>query len=90
MEFLRAHADIIMAVNGFIFTTPLVLTVIEQFRSRASTVPLSTSALTVLGLSINASVFAALGLWLVVVAALLNAGVWIVLGLQRWRYGAPV
>ena len=88
IDFLRANADFLIAATGYMFTAPLVLAAIEQFRAKASTVPLSTSVLTVLGLVVNGSVFAALGMWIAVSASIACASMWLVIALQRRAYGA--
>lgn len=87
LDWVATHADTILAAVSAVFATSLVPTVWTQWRERHSTVPLSTSVLTFVGLAVIVVVYAALGLWFAVSVGSLTATTWAVIAVQRLMYG---
>lgn len=89
LDWLAMNADPILAVVSATFTVALAPTVWHQWQVRASSVPLSSSMLTFLGLVIFAVVYVALGLWIAAGSAASTAVAWGLIAVQRAIYGSP-
>jgi hypothetical protein len=86
LEFVAAQADLMLAAVSFVFAASLAPTVADQWRRRASTVPLSTSLVTFAGLAVVVLVYAALELWVAMVVSSVTAALWGVIAAQRVLY----
>lgn len=89
LDWLATNADPILAIVSAAFTVALVPTVWHQWRVRTSSIPLSSSMLTFLGLVIFAAVYVALGLWIAAGSATSTAVAWGLIAVQRVIYGPP-
>lgn len=86
MDWLAANADPILAAVSAVFAASLLPTVWAQWQERRSSVPLSTSGLTAIGLAVIVVVYAALGLWYAVGVGSLTTMAWFAIALQRLGY----
>lgn len=85
--YLAAHADLVLALTALSFVPSTALTVIEQLRRRASTVPLTTSLPTAAALYFLVLVFSVLALPFTAVVDGLTGTLWAIIAFQRIRYG---
>lgn len=81
--------DLVIAVSNVVFIVSLLPTVWHQWRVKQSTVPLSTSLLTVGGLLAVMAAFYELGLWAALGTDVLTTVLWATVAIQRLVYGAP-
>lgn len=79
-------ADLIIAASGVIFSAALVPTVINQYKARASTVPLTTSLTTSGALLMLLVAYVALGLWFATTTIACNLVLWLIVMVQRVKY----
>lgn len=89
LDVIATNADAILAVVSAIFSVSLLPTILEQWKGRQSSIPLSSSVLTFAGLAMIVVVYAALGLWYAMSMGSLIAASWAVIALQRFFYGSP-
>lgn len=87
LEWLGANADPLLATGTVLFGAVLFPTILSQWRTRASTVTLSSSVPTVLVLAMFTLVYAGLGLWITATLEAIQTGMWVVIALQRFFYG---
>ncbi len=86
LDFIADRADIIIAGVQTALTLDMLPTIWTQFRARASTVPLTSSIPTAVGLSVLGLVFFATGLYIATVTVLIGSAVWAVVAGQRIGY----
>ncbi len=86
LDFIADRADIIIAGVQTALTLDMLPTIWTQFRARASTVPLTSSIPTAVGLSVLGLVFFATGLYIATVTVLVGSVAWVVVAAQRIRY----
>ncbi len=87
MDFIAAHADLIIAVVQALFAVAMAPTVIRQWQARSSTVPLPSSLLTFGGLATFVAVYISLGLWYAAGIVAVTAVIWGLVAMQRFVYG---
>lgn len=83
---MKELADLIIAASGVVFSAALVPTVINQYKARASTVPLTTSLTTSGALLMLLVAYIGLGLWFATATIACNLVLWLIVMVQRWRY----
>jgi hypothetical protein len=86
VNWIAAHASILLALTAIPLTLCMVPTVLAQRRQRASTVPLATSVPTAVAMLVLVVVFSALGFWLTVAVDAVAAALWAIIVLQRVQY----
>ncbi len=86
MDFIANKADLIIAAVSVMMTVDMLPTVWHQFRAKASTVPLTSSVPTSIGLGILSFVFFATGMYLATGTMLVGSMMWIAVSLQRIWY----
>lgn len=87
--FLAAHADLVLSLTALSFVPTTALTVLDQLRRRASTVPLTTSIPTAGALYFLVLVFASLALPFTAAVDGITGSLWALIALQRAFYGPP-
>lgn len=90
LELLANNADAIIAVVSAVFAASLLPTVWNQGKERSSTIPLTTSVLTFVGLVVIVAVYASLDLRYAFGVGSGTATLWSVIAIQRWMYGRGV
>ncbi len=83
LDFIADRADLIIAAVQTALTLDMLPTIWTQFRARASTVPLTSSIPTAVGLAVLGLVFFATGLYIATVTVLVGSAVWAVVAAQR-------
>ncbi len=86
LDFIADRADIIIAAVQTALTLDMLPTIWTQFRARASTVPLTSSVPTTVGLAVLGLVFFATGLYIATATVLVGSVAWAVVAAQRVRY----
>jgi len=86
LDFIADRADLIIAGVQTALTLDMLPTIWTQFRARASTVPLTSSIPTAVGLSVLGLVFFATGLYIATATVLIGSAVWAVVAAQRVGY----
>ncbi len=84
--FIADRADFIIAGVQTALTLDMLPTIWTQFRARASTVPLTSSIPTAVGLSVLGLVFFATGLYIATATVLIGSVVWAIVAGQRMVY----
>lgn len=90
MDLLADNADVIIAVVSAVFAASLLPTVWSQGKERSSSIPLTTSVLTFVGLATIVAVYASLEMWYAFGVGSGTAMLWGVIAVQRWMYGRDV
>ncbi len=88
MNEIEARADLIFTVVQTVFAMVLAPTLRDQYRQKASTVPLWTSLTTAIGLFVLAVTQFSLGLEVASVTAVISGSLWLAVAGQRMAYGA--
>lgn len=83
-------SDLIVTLMITILTVALIPTVINQFRRKASTMPLTTTIPSMIALTGLLYVYIDEGWWLSVGITVINYILWLILTFQRWEYSSPV
>ncbi|KKN60389.1 hypothetical protein LCGC14_0532230 [marine sediment metagenome] len=78
--------DLILTIAIAIITVALIPTVINQFRAKASTVPLTTSIPSVIALVLILGAYISQEWWLSAGIIVFNWLLWVILMCQRWAY----
>ena len=86
LDFIANKADFIIAAVSVMMTADMLPTIWHQFRAKASTVPLTSSVPTSIGLGILGLVFFATGLYLATGTMLIGSMMWIAVSFQRIWY----
>ena len=86
LDSIANNADLIIAGVQTALTLDMLPTIWTQFRARASTVPLTSSIPTAVGLSVLGLVFFATGLYIATATVLIGSAVWAVVAGQRIGY----
>ena len=89
IDFIVAHADLILALAGMSFIPSTAWTLIEQWRRRASTVPIMTSVPTAVALYLLVIVFTVLSLPFTALVDCITGSLWVAIAFQRFSYGPP-
>ena len=85
LDFFSNNADLIIAGVQITLTADMLPTVYHQFRSKACSVPLTSSIPTSVGLAILGLVFFASGMYVATSTVLLGTAVWaLVAGQRKW------
>ena len=82
--------DLILTLFTTIITVALIPTVINQFRAKASTVPLTTSIPPVIALTGILGVYISQEWWLSAGIIVFNWILWVILMGQRWAYSSTI
>lgn len=85
-DFLVKYADLIYASMQLILTLSVMPTIINQFRCHICSVPLSTSVIMVIGLSVISAVLLSTNFPLASITAAGGAVLWAIIGIQRLFY----
>ena len=86
IEFIADRADFIIAGVQTALTLDMLPTIWSQFRARASTVPLTSSVPTAVGLAVLGLVFFSTGLFIATGTVLVGSMMWTVVAAQRVGY----
>ena len=86
LEQISDNADIIIAAVQTALTLDMLPTIWHQWRARASTVPLTSSVPTAVGLAVLALVFFSTGLYLATATVIVGSAMWSVVAGQRIGY----
>ncbi|KKK66589.1 hypothetical protein LCGC14_2962600, partial [marine sediment metagenome] len=86
LDFIADRADLIIAGVQTALTLDMLPTIWTQFRARASTVPLTSSIPTAVGLAVLGLVFFATGLYIATATVLVGSVVWAIVAGQRMVY----
>ena len=86
LDFIANHADIIIAAVQTALTLDMLPTIWTQFRARASTVPLTSSVPTAIGLAVLGLVFFSTGLYLAATTVVVGSVMWSIVAGQRIGY----
>ncbi len=86
LDFIADKADVIIAVTQAILTAGMLPVVWHQFQAKASTVPLTTSVLTAVGLATLGVVFLSTGMLLAAGTLAVGTVVWSIVAAQRVLY----
>lgn len=86
VDFIADRADFIIAGVQTALTLDMLPTIWTQFRARASTVPLTSSIPTSVGLAVLGLVFFATGLYIATGTVLIGSVMWAVVAAQRVGY----
>jgi len=86
LEQISANADIIIATVQTALTLDMLPTIWTQFRARASTVPLTSSVPTAVGLAVLGFVFFSMGLYIATATVIVGSAMWSVVAAQRVGY----
>ncbi len=86
LNFIADRADLIIAAVQATLTLDMLPTVWHQWRAKASTVPLTSSLPTAVGLAILGLVFFSTGLYLATGTVLVGSVMWAVVAAQRVLY----
>lgn len=86
LDFIADRADFIIAGVQTALTLDMLPTIWSQFRARASTVPLTSSVPTAVGLAVLGLVFFSTGLFIATGTVLVGSLMWSVVAAQRVGY----
>ncbi len=86
LEQISNNADIIIASVQTALTLDMLPTIWTQFRARASTVPLTSSVPTAVGLAVLGLVFFSTGLFIATGTVLVGSAMWSIVAAQRVVY----
>ncbi len=86
LEQISANADIIIASVQTALTLDMLPTIWTQFRARASTVPLTSSVPTAVGLAVLGLVFFSTGLFIATGTVIVGSAMWSIVAGQRIGY----
>ena len=86
LDFIADRADLIIAGVQTALTLDMLPTIWSQFRARASTVPLTSSVPTAVGLAVLGLVFFSTGLFIATGTVLVGSLMWTIVAAQRVGY----
>lgn len=86
LEQISANADIIIATVQAALTLDMLPTIWTQFRARTSTVPLTSSMPTAIGLAVLGLVFFSTGLYIATATVIVGSAMWAIVAGQRIGY----
>jgi len=86
LDAIADRADIIIAAVQTALTLDMLPTIWTQFRAKASTVPLTSSVPTAIGLSVLGLVFFSTGLYIATGTVLVGSVMWALVAAQRIAY----
>jgi len=89
LDIISDNADFLIAAANTALDASLVPTMLNQQLGKASTVPLTTSVASTALWLFTAVVFASIGLWITMCAAIVTASLWPIIATQRFIYGDP-
>lgn len=90
LEEISANADIIIAGVQTTLTLDMLPTIWTQFRARASTVPLTSSLPTAVGLVVLGLVFFSTGLFIATGTVIVGSAMWSIVAAQRIVYSSSI